>query len=433
MRIGRYVKFLNYNGKIYAYNALNGGLCELEQEVYENILKKDFNAIKSSDLSAFNELKRAFYIVPDDFDETSYVKIMTWEMKLNKESLGLTIVPTLDCNFRCFYCYQQNYRQPRYMSKEIADNVVNFVKKRIAPYTTNVGITWYGGEPLLALSTIEYISKELKKVFYNEETEDEKKTKFKATIATNGYLLDERNSEILSKECDVKDVQVTLDGPREIHDRRRPHKDGPSYDVIIRNLKNNAHFFERVLVRINVDKTNKTFIPDLLKELKDMPSNVKPYLASVHTDNVPNAGFAKLCYDSKDFGLEVESKPEFIGLSMYPKPTYGVCSAVRENSFAIDPDGYLYKCWNEVGQQDKSIGSVVDGITNYERYVKWITFDPTDYQKCKDCEILPICGAGGCPYRVLFPDETGVSSECIPEKWILEKELVQAIEKSKKT
>ena len=431
MRVGRYVKFLNHNSKVYAYNSVNGGLCELEQAVYENILKKEFDAIKLSNLSAFNELRKAFYIVPDDFDEVSYVKLMTWEAKLTKNSLGLTIAPTLDCNFRCFYCYQQNYKQPHYMSKEIAGKVVDFVKQRITPYT-KVGIAWYGGEPLLALSTIEYISKELKRALYNGKTEDGKNMKLEAVIATNGYLLNEKNSEVLSKECNVKIVQVTLDGPKEIHDRRRPHKDGPTYDVIVRNLKDNAHFFERISVRINVDKTNEAFIPDLLKELKKLPKNVHPYLAPVHTDNMPHAGFAKVCYDSKDFGLEVESKPEFIGLLRYPQPTYGVCGATKENSFGIDPDGYLYKCWNEIGQKEKSIGSVMDGITNYERYLKWIAFDPTDYPECKECAILPICNAGNCPYRVLFPEEVGTGKQCMPEKWTLERKLSSFIENIEK-
>lgn len=430
MRIGRYVKFLNHKGKAYAYNALNGGLCELEQVVYKNIMKKDFDAVKSSNLSAFNELKKTFYIVPDNFDEVSYVKLMTWEAKLTKNGLGLTVAPTLDCNFRCFYCYQQNYKQPHYMSKEIANKVIDFVKQRINPSYTKVGIAWYGGEPLLALSTIEHISRELKIVLCNGETEDKKNVKLEASIVTNGYLLNEKNSEVLSKECNVKSVQVTLDGPKEIHDRRRLHKDGDSsYDVIVRNLKNNAHFFERISIRINVDKTNKAFIPDLLKELQDMPKNIQPYLAPVRTDNVQDTGFAKICYDSKDFGLEVESKSEFIGLLKYPQPTYGVCGATKENSFGIDPDGYLYKCWNEIGQKEKSIGSVMDGITNYERYFKWIAFDPTDYHECRECDILPICNAGNCPYRVLFPEEAGTGKECMEEKWILEKELSSFIEK----
>lgn len=260
--------------------------------------------------------------------------------------------------------------------------------------------------------------------------EDEKNMKLEAAIVTNGYLLNGKNSEVLSKECNVKTVQVTLDGPKEIHDRRRPHKEGSSsYDTIVRNLRDNAHFFERISIRINVDKTNKAFIPDLLKELQDMPKNVRPYLAPVRTDNVQDAGFAKICYDSKDFGLGVESQPEFIGLLRYPQPTYGVCGATKENSFGIDPDGYLYKCWNEIGQKEKSIGSVADGITNYERYLKWITFDPTDYPECRECAILPICNAGNCPYRVLFPEEVGTGKQCIPEKWTLERKLSSFIEK----
>ena len=223
-------------------------------------------------------------------------------------------------------------------------------------------------------------------------------------------------------ECNIKIVQVTIDGPREVNDRRRPHKNGgPVYDIIVKNLKDNAHFFERISVRINVDKTNERFISDLLEELKSMPNNIHPYLAPLHTDNVSNVTFSGICYDSKDFGLEVENRPELVGLLKYPQPNYGVCGATKENSFCVDPEGYLYKCWNEVGQKEKSIGSVESHITNYERYLKWITFDPSNYSECGECPILPICNAFGCPYRILFPEETGHAKECLSDKFNLEK------------
>lgn len=429
VRLGKCVSFVRHEGKVYAYNALNGGLCELEQAVYESMAKQDFDGVKSSNLSAYNDLMKTFYIVPDGFDEVSYTRLMTWKAKLAGDILSLTIAPTLDCNFRCFYCYQQNYKEPQYMTKETADKLVEFTKERIRP-SGRVSISWYGGEPLLALNTIEYISKELQKALGEEETEGKTNQKLRASIVTNGYLLDERNAEILSKECHVTSLHVTLDGPKDIHDRRRPYKGGSSsFDAIMGNLKSNAHFFERVYIRINVDKTNQPFLSDLLKGLKDMSGNVQPYLAPVRTDNVQDAGFAKGCYDSKDFGLEVESKPELANLLMYPQPTYGVCGAVRDNSFCIDPEGYLYKCWNEVGQRKQSIGSVVDGITNYERYLKWMSFDPTDYHDCRECGILPICNAGNCPDRVLFPEEAGTVKACIPEKWMLEKSLLSYIER----
>ena len=236
------------------------------------------------------------------------------------------------------------------------------------------------------------------------------------------------NSEVLSKECNVKRIQITIDGPKRIHDKRRPHKDGPSYDIIMNNIKNNAHLFDTVIIRINVDTKNKPFLSELFDELKDMPENIRPYLAPVRIDNVKSAGFGKICYDSKDFGLEVESQKEFSKFSVYPVSRYGICGAVIENTFCIDPDGYLYKCWFEFGTRNRSIGSVVEGITNYERYYKWLTFDPTDYPDCKECNILPICNAGQCPYRVLFPEENGRGKQCSDDKWILEKKLVSYIE-----
>ncbi|MFU2158619.1 radical SAM protein [Caldisericum sp. AR60] len=350
--------------------AINGGLCEVEQTVYEKIMEGRFDEIRLVDPTIYNELRKTFYIVSDDFDELSFVKYQTWKSKFKNDVFAITIAPTMDCNFKCFYCYQQDYKQPEYMSKETADKVISFIKQLINQ-NTKVSVAWYGGEPLLAIEVIEYLSKGLKTILFSEENKNKISSKFTSSLVTNGYLLNEKNSKILSEECNIKIVQVTIDGPREINDRRRPHKNGgPVYDIIVKNLKDNAHFFERILVRINVDKTNEWFISDLLEELKSMPNNIHPYLAPLHTDNVSNVTFSGICYDSKDFGLEVENRPELVGLLKYPQPNYGVCGATKENSFCVDPEGYLYKCWNEVGQKEKSISSVESHITNYKKILK---------------------------------------------------------------
>ena len=47
------------------------------------------------------------------------------------------------------------------------------------------------------------------------------------------------------------------------------------------------------------------------------------------------------------------------------KPSnYGVCGAISLNSFVIGPDGALYKCWNDIGYSERSIGNLEKGA-NY--------------------------------------------------------------------
>lgn len=70
------------------------------------------------------------------------------------------------------------------------------------------------------------------------------------------------------------------------------------------------------------------------------------------------------------------------------------------NSFVVDPDGYLYKCWNEVGNIKSAVGNIKEDsfdITGYKNG-GWLKRNPLNAAKCKDCTILPVC-MGGCPYN----------------------------------
>jgi len=66
------------------------------------------------------------------------------------------------------------------------------------------------------------------------------------SIITNGYLLTDSNARMLSSVAGVTTVQVTIDGTKDIHDKRRTLEGGQgTYDVIMQNIKDNAHYLGR--------------------------------------------------------------------------------------------------------------------------------------------------------------------------------------------
>ena len=57
------------------------------------------------------------------------------------------------------------------------------------------------------------------------------------------------------------------------------------------------------------------------------------------------------------------------------KPSnYGVCGAISLNSFVIGPDGALYKCWNDIGYSERSIGNLEKGIKLTNKFVEWLSW-----------------------------------------------------------
>lgn len=57
------------------------------------------------------------------------------------------------------------------------------------------------------------------------------------------------------KLLDIKSVQITIDGPPEIHNKRRKVINGEdSFDVILRNIRNIYDLLD-ITIRINVDSS----------------------------------------------------------------------------------------------------------------------------------------------------------------------------------
>jgi len=406
MRLNRFAHLFTYKGKYWSFNSFNGNLINMDQDTYKYLL--------SGDIDKINEGSRTFlintqFIVPDDYDE---LKAYNDLIETNKSSdwLSLTIAVTMDCNFNCYYCYEKDYRRHSKMSETVQKAVVQFAKRMIRP-NSGMSITWYGGEPLLAADVIENLSYMFERAGFQLHDN---------SIITNGYLLTDSNARMLSSVAGVTTVQVTIDGTKDIHDKRRTLEGGQgTYDAIVQNIKDNAHYFRQINVRINADKSNLKDVANLIKTLKEeCPPNVYPYFSLVRADNgEENEDY----FNDKEYA-DAFMEHLYIGNPL-PRPYYG-CTATMENGWGIDPEGNLYKCWEETGNTKHIVGNVFEGVTDYKRYSKWLSYGLDAFpEQCKACAVLPTCGAGYCPLRILFPEESAVGLQCQPQKWYLQRML----------
>src|SRR3989344_4480058 len=131
---------------------------------------------------------------------------------------GLVLNVTESCNFSCSYCiYSGRYKNERTetnsnMSFEVAKKGIDlFISQAKDPAL----ISFYGGEPLNNMELIERI------IEYTKRTYPNKGTLFSMT--SNFYDADKYLSEIV--ESDLQ-IVVSLDGPKEVHNKYRIHKTG---------------------------------------------------------------------------------------------------------------------------------------------------------------------------------------------------------------
>lgn len=395
MFLSKYNIPIKMNNKIILYNSFNHAICELEKSEYKDLIKKNYNT------TLINELIDQGFIVENN-DELDILKLNYKYMQFDTTNISLTICPTMDCIFKCPYCFES--RKQGNMTAENQKKLIDFVKAKITKQTKTMDVLWFGGEPLMAWSVIENLSEKLMQICNKENIS------YRAYIISNGYLI---NNNIINGfiKYKIDGIQITIDGPKEIHDKRRILKNNEgSYDKIVQNIKLLQDSKKiKIDVRINIDKTNENDIVALFddfsnKKLYDVRFDFGHILN--YTDNCKS--IACNCLTRKNFSKKVLEYNKILrSYNFYrnkrndlPEPISIYCGAEKYNAYNIDENLNLYKCWNDMGDKSKSIGKIGDeNRTELERknerdYMLW---DPFKSKKCKKCQYLPLC-LGGCPF-----------------------------------
>lgn len=137
---------------------------------------------------------------------------------------------TENCNLSCSYCiYSGKYENERLanntnMTLETAKKALNlFIPRSKDPAL----ISFYGGEPTKNMKLIKEVINYTKNGFPEKE--------FAFSMTSNFCEVDKYLNDIINNEIYVS---ISLDGPKEVHDKYRMFKNGkPTYDKIIENLK----------------------------------------------------------------------------------------------------------------------------------------------------------------------------------------------------
>lgn len=396
MKSSNYNIFIEDRGCLLLYNLLSGAFVKIKPnntEIIKNILENPNKNPSYKEL--YDQLIYGKFIIEDELNELRILKLRNMAGRFNSTTFGLTIAPTLDCNFSCIYCYEKTKKI--YMSEKTEDDLIEFVKKALKDKKL-FGVTWYGGEPLLMPDTIFRLSKKFIDICAK------KNIKYSSGIITNGFLLNNNIIKKLKKHRIIS-IQITIDGPRDIHNKRRKLRNGgPTFDIILNNLKTLVNKTKvRVSLRINIDKDNYKRAPELLKLLeekgllKKLSISLSPVLG--YTESC--IGYVDRCFTRMEYAkLEIEffksalSKNIPIQQNM-PRQKLGYCSADSWASYSVDPEGFLYKCWTDIGEKEWSVGNIKDDKVTF-RLFDYLGWDPFESEECLKCKFLPIC-MGGCP------------------------------------
>ena len=125
-----------------------------------NTLNYSFSKILNKDLDKFDssynywgnkpnvELAQAGVIIKEETNEQDLFNMFQLNA-IKEKKLVITIVLTSACNFRCAYCFEENFSNKKSnISDENLETIISYVRKNLWKYN-EVIISWFGGEPLL--------------------------------------------------------------------------------------------------------------------------------------------------------------------------------------------------------------------------------------------------------------------------------------------
>ena len=389
------------------YNTFTNTFLVVKQGLYTKYASLSIPELSKQCPSFYGQLLQAGCVVDDGEDEVEKLRQRMKKVDGNPKQYSLTVNPTLNCNFSCWYCYE-NHAGPSKMSADTLDRIKRHITQVASgKVLKRFNLSFFGGEPLL----------------YYKELVRPLLTHFQATCSaqglrssvgftSNGYLLTDAMIEEL-KTFGVSSFQITLDGNKSLHNQVRfPFAGADSYTRIVDNVKKLLKAGIYVVLRINYTAANLASTKDIAQDFADIPQeskkNIQVNFQRVWQDQDVNGT------SLSDTLVECMEAFEHVGIGVSGEimdQVWNSCYADRANQAVINFNGDVYKCTARDFVREKRLGVLeADGHIAWEEE-KMQAREGIRLAKevCQHCRIAPICG-GTCTQRVL---DSGEANQCI--------------------
>ncbi len=395
MKYSQFNTVLPYDDKFVLYNTFSNNLMVLDP-----VIKDLLDAARNEGLenlvdvhpTFLEALQKSEFVLDDTVNEIDKVKEIRNVVDFNETNYHLTINPTMNCNFKCWYCYETHVKDSR-MNEEIIERVNKFLTTQIIDENKikSFTLSWFGGEPLLYFYDIV-----LPIMKHFNEVVAEKGIHGEINFTSNGFLINPKMVELFKKHK-VASLQITLDGYEDDHNKvRYVSATRGSYRQIVENVallvKNGI--FIRLRVNFTLDNIQNCY--KIIDDISHISEEDRKLLMldfhRVWQDSDPaDDGMLQDQFEMfREAGFRVASN-----LSM--DNVRNSCYADKKNSAVINYNGDVFKCtardftnFKRDGIIDET-GSIVweNGSLENRMDIKFKN------KPCLSCRLLPVCN-GGC-------------------------------------
>ena len=361
------------------YNTLYSSLTRLSDEELFYI-----NDLRNCPEELLKGLLDQGIVIEASIDEVVlYNKYVKLAAKYYTAKPNITVTPTMECNARCFYCYEENVRHGK-MKDEAIPRIIDVIKS--LDIGKGINLTWFGGEPLLNQDWMDHFSDELRKenIF------------FTSFIISNGSKINQNVIEKMKNNWNITSIQITFDGSNDEYYKRKNYVDQDNntvYYEMLQRIKLLAKNGIAVQIRLNIDKQNMDSIIEAARDIQYLFSdneNVSYYPAFLTGSNEKLSEEEKLDVVRKLIDAD-KSNIMSINSHLYRPPKVGACFYNQKGAISIDTDGNIFICDRKLGHAEYAVGNIYinSALENDERVLAG------QRKECNNCVFLPKC-MGGC-------------------------------------
>jgi uncharacterized protein len=354
-------------------------------------------------------------------------------------SQHFTFILNSHCNFNCPYCFEQeafrafaNTLSPAQI--DAAFRVVDTFMREGSPAGA-AEFEIFGGEPLLPASRSNL-------VYLIGRIEERGAS---TSLQSNGYYLASSLDILRMHQATVQQLQLTLDGPPEIHNKRRVPRSGePTFDRIVEGIDRllSENLPININLRMNVDRTNVDALESMAKYYDDKGwtrHSTMTFVAAPVDNRSSSLNNPELLLGwhelfERVLPLSIDSGGGPFDLSIFKatnyfryyfntlsqqghkKPVFTpkvlFCEAAALKLFVFHPDGRIYPCPESVGMNELAIGKYYPEWKMDEANMElWRAQTILSRPQCRECEISTFCG-GGCVLNALLKNGSMAHPEC---------------------
>lgn len=402
MKYSRYNTVIDISAQAcVVYNALSDCFVLLPYRL-RKILTLDPAFLLEKYESLYRKLEEGRCIVWEETDELELCKAKIGQAQENKQAYMLTVHPTTECNFQCWYCYEK-HTKPLRMPEEIVRRILLFIDRMAHTELRYFSLNFSGGEPLLCWQDVV-----LPMMSYFTEVCKRRNIHSEISFISNAYALDPHIIRDL-KAFPVNSFQVTWEGCRKEQDNIRFTSSRPgSYDRILSNMQNLLENGVPVVLRVNYTTGNFRHLPEMIPDLERLQTVFgKLFRVDFHriwedcvlTREVEVSRKLRSVFRERGFAVVDRNK-------LFPS----ACPADQKNEAVVHANGHVYKCTFGRFTENNKMGTLnEEGVIEWDKELlnQW-NHARFNRKACYECRIAPLCG-GGCRRKSM---ETAGQEKC---------------------